>query len=145
MPGLVWLPLRAKVNKPSTVGHGVLDDCVGKDRVTGVVTLLHTTTLATISLLDGRSGLVTKDLAVYNRDSHVAFEIYGKDTLGVGIQGWQRGAILDLGSAQELEARYGYKETSAALRGASIHRTAGSLVIVARFFVSGARPGLFVL
>jgi len=97
----------------------------------GVVILYaHDAQLATLSFTDGKSGMTMKDHEIYNRDSHLAFEIYDKNNLRVGIQGLERGSIVDLGSGDELEARYGYRETVGKSQGfASIHREAGKLVI----------------
>jgi hypothetical protein len=98
----------------------------------GVATLYaRDAQLATLSLLDGKSGMVVRDDVVYNRDTHLAFDIYEKDSLRVGVQGLQQGTIVDLGSAEELEARYGYEETVGKSQGfASIHREAGRLVVL---------------
>jgi hypothetical protein len=98
----------------------------------GIVTLYaYDAQFATLSFLDGKSGMVMKDHAIYNRDSHLAFEIYDKDSLRVGIQGRQSGTIVDLGSADDLEARYSYGETVGKSQGfASIHRESGKLVIL---------------
>jgi hypothetical protein len=95
-----------------------------------VILYAHDAQLATLSFTDGKSGMTMRDHVIYNRDSHLAFEVYAKDNLSVGIQGLERGSIIDLGSADELEARYGYRETVGKSQGfASIHREAGKLVI----------------
>jgi hypothetical protein len=98
----------------------------------GMVTLYaQDAQLATLSLLDGKSGMVVRDNVVYNRDSHLAFNIYTKDSIRVGIQGGQRGSIVDLGSADELQSRYGYGETVGKSQGfASIHREAGKFLVL---------------
>lgn len=97
----------------------------------GVATLYaHDAQLATLSLLDGRSGMVTQNHRLFNRDSHLAFHIYERNGLRAGIQGSQRGVIVDLGSGDDLQARYGYRETVGRSQGfASIHRDGGKLVI----------------
>lgn len=85
--------------------------------------------------------MVVKDHAVYNRDSHLAFDIYEKGSLRVGIQGRQRGTIVDLGSGEDLEKRYGYRDTGGRPQGfASIHREAGELVILRALYTREFQP-----
>lgn len=60
---------------------------------------------STLCLLDGAYGMVEKDGQVLNRNSHVDFEHYQAGCLTAGIQGGDRGQIIDLGDEADLMAR----------------------------------------
>jgi hypothetical protein len=78
----------------------------------GVATLYALDPLThTLSFEDGQPGSVFQNSQVKNRDSHIDFGNYNADSFTVGIQGSQKGKILDLGSAMDLQKEYGYQET----------------------------------
>lgn len=85
---------------------------------------------ALLSLRDGAPGHVFQDHIVKNRDSHISFHVYAKDSFQVGIQGGDRGVIIDLGSDAALQSRYGYADTVGNGQGfASIHIEQGRILI----------------
>jgi hypothetical protein len=60
---------------------------------------------------DGNEGGVIQAGGVFNRCSHINFDHYNAGSLSVAIEGGEEGAIVDLGSADELRKEYGYAET----------------------------------
>ena len=85
---------------------------------------------ASLSLRDGKPGKVFQDHVAKNRDSQITFHIYAKDGFRVGIQGGERGVIIDLGSDAELRSRYGFADTVGSGQGfASIHLNQGRALI----------------
>jgi len=84
-----------------------------------------------LSLNDGKPGSVVQGNLLYNRDSQLSFDTYERDNFRVGIQGGEVGAIVDLGSADDLRSRYGYTETVGNGQGfTSIHFQDGRAVII---------------
>ena len=80
---------------------------------------------------DGREGGVFQQNEVRNRCSDIDFNAYNEGNLTVGIEGARTGAILDLGSAAELQKRYGYSETVGAGQGfASLRLEKGKVFIL---------------
>ena len=71
----------------------------------------------------------------YRRDDMgaITFGNYGKDDFAVGAVGFEYGCIVDLGTREELEQRYGYREPVGNGCGfASISRVDGHLMIWGR-------------
>jgi hypothetical protein len=94
-----------------------------------------------LSLNDGKPGAVVQDSLLYNRDSQLSFDTYERNSFRVGIQGGEVGAIIDLGSADDLRIRYGYEETVGNVQGfTSIHLEAGSAVIVKDYRTKQFQP-----
>mgnify|MGYP003579079796 CR=1 FL=1 len=60
---------------------------------------------------DGKYGSVFEGGQVRNRCSHLNFNSYSKNGFRAGVQGGEKGIILDLGSPQELQEKYKYGET----------------------------------
>lgn len=80
---------------------------------------------------DGDGGYVVEKHRVFNRCSHLAFDIYTKDSLTAGVQGNERGYIVDVGDATSLKQKYGYEETVGNSQGyASLHIADGTIVIL---------------
>ena len=80
---------------------------------------------------DGREGGVFQQNEARNRCSDIDFNAYNEGGLTVGIEGGRVGAILDLGSAAELQKRYGYSETVGAGQGfASLRLEKGKIFIL---------------
>ena len=99
---------------------------------TGVATLFALDPLSqTFSFKDGLPGKAVQDHRVVNRQSDIDFGNYHAGEFTVGIEGSVQGAIVDLGSVEELRERYGYTETVGGGQGfASIRREGESLVIL---------------
>ncbi|MGI8654194.1 MAG: hypothetical protein ACR2LC_03130 [Pyrinomonadaceae bacterium] len=77
----------------------------------GIVTLYALDPLAqSFCFRDGKDGSVFYQNEVRNRCSHINFNSYNKGELSVGVQGGELGTIVDLGTADDLKARYGYEE-----------------------------------
>jgi hypothetical protein len=60
---------------------------------------------------DNAYGLVIQEGQVRNRCSDLNFNSYSKNGFSTGVEGGRQGWILDLGTAEELQKRYGYQET----------------------------------
>jgi hypothetical protein len=70
----------------------------------GVVTLYALDPLArTFCFADGREGGMFQQNETRNRCSDIDFNTYNESSLTVGVEGGRTGAIIDLGSAIELE------------------------------------------
>lgn len=96
----------------------------GSRDASGAITTLYALDpiTASLSLRDGKPGTVFQDYVAKNRDSQISFHVYTKDSFRVGIQGRDRGVIVDLGSDEELRTRYGFADTVGSGQGfASIH------------------------
>lgn len=65
----------------------------------------------TLCFDDGQAGHVFQEGEVRNRCSHLDFNAYAAGGFSVGVQGGNVGRIVDLGTADELQRRYGYSET----------------------------------
>lgn len=94
-----------------------------------------------LSLNDGKPGTVVQGNLAYNRDSQLSFDAYQRDSFRVGIQGGEVGAIVDLGSADDLRTRYGYEETVGNVQGfTSIHIESGTAVILKDYRTKQFQP-----
>lgn len=74
----------------------------------GTLTTLYATdpVACSLDLSSGAMGLIVQDGEVRNRNSHLSLG-YHPDSLTVAVQGGDRGAIVDLGSAPEVAALAG--------------------------------------
>jgi hypothetical protein len=79
---------------------------------------------------DGLYGQVMQDGIVKNRQSDIDFGRYATDQFSAGIEGGRLGAIVDLGTALELQRRYGYPETVGNPQGFSSLRISRGKVVV---------------
>jgi hypothetical protein len=98
----------------------------------GVITLYALDPLArTFCFRDGKDGIVFQGNEVRNRCSDIDFNSYYTGNFTVGIEGARIGAIVDLGSAEELRQKYGYEETVGKGQGfASLRLEDGKMVIL---------------
>jgi hypothetical protein len=88
----------------------------GRDRAneikSDIVTLYARDPLAqSFCFGDNRYGKVFQDGAARNRCSDLDFGSYRADNFSVGVEGSRQGAIVDLGTPDDLQHRYGYEET----------------------------------
>ena len=84
----------------------------------------------TLSLLDGLPGGMVQDHELRNRSSQFDFGRYYTGDFTVGIEGGQSGRIVDLGTAEELRARFGYADTLPGRQGfSSLHLRDGGFAI----------------
>jgi hypothetical protein len=78
----------------------------------GLITLYSRDPLShTICFRDGQYGTVVQDAQVKNRCSDIDFDSYNSGKLTAGIEGGRLAAIVDLGTQDELQKKYGYEET----------------------------------
>ena len=60
---------------------------------------------------DGTYGAVFQESEVRNRCSDINFNGYRADNFSIAVEGARQGVILDLGTPDELQKKYGYEET----------------------------------
>jgi hypothetical protein len=85
----------------------------------------------TLCFTDGQAGGIMDKEGVFNRCSHIDFDIYKAGNLTVAIEGGEIGRIIDLGTPDELSKQYGYRETVGKGQGfASIEFSAGKVLIL---------------
>ena len=79
----------------------------------GIFTLYAWDPLArTLCFSDGRAGFMILKNRIENRCSDLSFTIAGGGSLVTAIEADRVGAIIDLGTADELRLRYGYDEAA---------------------------------
>jgi hypothetical protein len=98
----------------------------------GVTTLYALDPLAqSFCFRDAGTGLVFQKNEVRNRCSDINYNSYYAEHFAVGIEGARLGAIVDLGTTEDLKKKYGYEETVGGGQGfASVHFENGKLVIL---------------
>lgn len=98
----------------------------------GVVTLYALDPLSqSFCFRDAGAGLTFYQHEVRNRCSDINFSNYYAEHFAVGIEGGRVGAIVDLGTADDLKKKYGYEETVGNGQGfASVHLKDGKFVIL---------------
>ena len=106
----------------------------------GIATLYALDPLAgSLCLADGKDGGVFYQNEVRNRCSDIEFGSFSPDNFSVGVEGGRRGRIINLGDADELESRYGFRETVGKGQGfASLHAEGGKV-----FVLKGREPQTF--
>ncbi|HJQ32119.1 MAG TPA: hypothetical protein VJ866_08070 [Pyrinomonadaceae bacterium] len=98
----------------------------------GIATLYALDPLASsLCLADGRDGYVFQQNEVRNRCSDLDFGNYSAGGFSVGVEGARRGRIIDLGDADALELRYGFRDTVGKAQGfASLHAKGGKVFVL---------------
>ncbi len=86
---------------------------------------------------DGLYGQVVENGVVKNRQSDIDFGRYATDQFSAGVEGGRLGAIVDVGTALELQRRYRYSETVGSPQGFSSLRIAGGKVVVSTNYKTG--------
>lgn len=105
---------------PSTAAASTISTLYSQDPLAGV-----------LCFADGREGYVMHDGQVFNRCSHIDFDRYKAGSLNVGLEGADVGAIVDLGTPDDLNKEYGYGETVGKGQGfASIAMKDGKMIIL---------------
>ncbi len=80
---------------------------------------------------DGRAGLMIQNDRLENRCSDLSFTTAGGGSLVIGIEANRVGAIIDLGTADELRERYGFEDAAAGGEGfASLRLQDGKFMIL---------------
>lgn len=78
----------------------------------GIVTLYAQDPVArSFCFRDGEYGGIFQQYEVRNRCSDINFHSYTADAFSIGVEGARQGVIIDLGTADELQKKYGYDET----------------------------------
>jgi hypothetical protein len=110
--------------------------------VGGITTLYALDPVAcSFSFGDGIYGQVVQDGVVKNRQSDIDFGRYGSDQFSAGLEGGRLGAIVDLGTAVDLQRRYSYPETVGNPQGfSSLRVSGGKLVVGMDYRTPTARP-----
>lgn len=98
----------------------------------GVTTLYALDPLAqSFCFHDASAGHVFQQHEVRNRCSDINYSSYYAEHFAVGIEGGRLGAIVDLGTNDDLKKEYGYEETVGGGQGfASVHLEDGKIVIL---------------
>jgi hypothetical protein len=98
----------------------------------GVTTLYALDPLAqSLCFRDAGDGSVFQQHEVRNRCSDLNYNSYYAEHFSVGVEGARLGAIIDLGTAEDLKEQYGYEETVGRGQGfASVHLEDGKVVIL---------------
>jgi hypothetical protein len=101
------------------------------DKKGGIVTLYALDPEAhSFSFTKARYGNVMKDYTTYANGGEIEYGCYQKDSFRVGFSGPQKGKIVDLGTADDLQKKYGYSETVGNGQGfASIHMKNNKILI----------------
>lgn len=108
---------------------------VGEAKSGGIATLYALDPLArAFGFGDGREGGAFQENEIRNRASDIDFNAYNEGSLTVGIEGGRNGTIIDLGSASELQKRYGYTETVGGGQGFASLRAANGKIFVLKTF-----------
>jgi hypothetical protein len=106
--------------------------------VGGITTLYALDPVAcSFSFGEGSYGQVVQDGVVKNRQSDIDFGRYGTDQFSAGIEGGRLGAIVDLGTAVDLQRRYSYPETVGNPQGFSSLRISGGKLVVGTDYKTG--------
>ena len=80
---------------------------------------------------DGGNGHAFQQHEVRNRCSDINYNSYYAEQFSVGIEGNRLGAIVDIGTGEDLKKEYGYDETVGGGQGfASLHLEDGKVVIL---------------
>ncbi len=99
----------------------------------GIVTLYaHDPLARSLCFRDGGYGSVFQQYEVRNRCSDINFHSYNADGLTVGVEGARQGVVIDLGSADELQKKYGYEETVGKGQGYASLRVSEGKVLIAQ-------------
>lgn len=98
----------------------------------GIVTLYaHDPIARSFCFRDGGYGSVFHQHEVRNRCSDINFHSYNADGFSIGVEGARQGVIIDLGSASELQKKYGYEETVGKGQGYASLRVSEGKVLIA--------------
>lgn len=102
---------------------------------TGLVTLHARDPLAnSLCFEDNGFGTMIQDNQLKNRCSDLNFHSYSPNSLSTGIEGGKTGAIINLGTPDDLRKKYGYTETVGNGQGfASIAVRNGSVTILREY------------
>jgi hypothetical protein len=120
-------PIRAQDARPAVETRPVPD----RHAQGSIVTLYALDPLArALCFRDGREGLMIRGNRVGNRCSDLSFTVAGGGSLVTGIEANRAGAIIDLGTADELRERYGYDDADGGGEGFASLRLQGEKLVI---------------
>lgn len=92
---------------------GAVQIAAGQDtQSTGIATMFARDPLTqSVCFKDGGPGGAFQGGQARNRCSDLNFNSYATNAFRVGVEGSREGVIVDLGTPEELKAKYGYSET----------------------------------
>lgn len=124
------------------IGNNGADGGKSDGPATGIATLYCNDPLSSSwSFKDDEEGHVFQDHMVKNGGSDISFNGYAENSFSVGIEGGVQGAIIDLGSADSLQKKFGYSETVSGGQGfASIRMEGGGFVILKDYGKQTTQP-----
>ena len=114
----------------------------GGDVTTGIATMFARDPLTqSVCFKDGGPGGTFQAGQTRNRCSDLNFNSYNANAFSVGVEGSRRGVIIDLGTPDELKAKYGYEETVGNGQGfASIDVKNGTALILKEYKTGQLQP-----
>lgn len=108
------------------------------DLNTGIATLFARDPLTqSLCLRDGGSGGIFQGGQLRNRCSDLNFNSYSVNSFRVGVEGSFEGVIIDLGTAEELQNRYGYSDTVGKGQGFASLRVENRKAMILKDYRSG--------
>lgn len=112
------------------------------DVSTGIATLFARDPLTqSLCFRDGGGGHVFRDGLTRNQCSDLNFNSYNANSFSVGVEGDRRGVIIDLGTPDDLTAKYGFRETVSKGQGfASIDVKNGRALILKEYKTGELQP-----
>jgi len=111
----------------------------GESKVTGgIITLYGKDPIGqSVCFKDNDFGAIFQQGQVRNRCSDLNFNSYLANGFSVGIEGGREGLIVDLGTADDLKAKYGYSETVGGGQGFASIGIADRIPMILRDYRSG--------
>ncbi len=124
------------------IGNNGADGGKGDGPSTGLATLYCNDPLSSSwGFKDDEEGHVFQDHMVKNSGSDISFNGYADHSFTVGIEGGVKGAIVDLGTSDSLQGKYGYSETVSGGQGfASIRMEGGRFTILKDYGEQTTQP-----
>jgi hypothetical protein len=134
-PSTPETPRQPQSKQGSQIGLNGKDGGKESPYHTGLATLYCNDPLSrTWSFGDDEEGHVFQDFMVKNGGSDIDFGGYSEGGFTVAVEGGVRGMIVDLGTQDELQEKYGYSETTSGGQGfASIRREGNQFVILKNY------------
>ena len=91
----------------------------------------HATRLPSRSVFVTEVGSIFQENEVRNRCSDINFNGYNADSFTVGVEGARQGVIIDLGTSDDLQKKYGYSDGVGKVQGfASLRLTNGKFYVL---------------
>jgi len=109
---VVLLVGTSQIASAQNAGSNGSSATAGRSVTTSIATMFVRDPLTqSLCFRDGGPGGVFQDGQTKNRCSDLNFNSYAANSFSVGVEGGRQGVILDLGTPEELKAKYGFTET----------------------------------